>query len=198
MTRRRPRAGLRDRWVEHVVRADVGNACKVILLYFAQRMNDEGRVDVISRSDLSARLGVHEQRVAERIAEARAAGLLDLVPGSGVRGVRAQYVAVLGGMRTGERYPLRTAKPERIPTLSGTQLTGRNGQCVPLTGTHNARARIETQPAHVTAVHATSASNVTSDAKNGSDGRRDLGVVPLAALSPWARLAYPSIKVIAS
>jgi hypothetical protein len=92
--KRHPRAGLRDRWVDALLDAKISQPCLVLMLLLAHKMGDHGKVS-IPRRELAAMLRVHEQRIAERIAEARRAHLLDLVPGSGHRGRIAQYVAVL-------------------------------------------------------------------------------------------------------
>ena len=98
---------MRDRWITEVFQADyIGDACRVLLLLLGQRMTDAGRVSV-PRSELARALGRHEQRIAERIKEAREAGLLDQV-GGGYRGVTAIYEALLPGAKgTGQRYPIR-------------------------------------------------------------------------------------------
>lgn len=126
MTRRNPRAGLRASWVPAVAGASIGNATKVLLLYFAATcMTSVGYIDPPKREDLAKIFGVHEQRIAERIHEAKRARLLEQIDGSGVRGQQARYVATLptssprgeevatvpasgtdnGGFLTGERYP---------------------------------------------------------------------------------------------
>lgn len=101
------RAGFRDRWISEVFRNEhVGDATRVLLLLLASKMTDTGRVSV-PRSELARGLGRHEQRVAERIKEARAAGLLDQV-GGGYRGVTAMYEALLPTKKgTGDRYPIK-------------------------------------------------------------------------------------------
>lgn len=184
---RRPRAGLRDRWVDAVVRSDVGNACKVLLLYLAHEMNDGGKVSM-RREQLASVLHVHEQRVAERISEARQAGLLDLVGGTGSRGIVAQYVAVFpryvppsgthggrqhvpasgthaAGVRTGERY-----------VEIGTHSPGNSDGYVPPSGTHNARAYLNASSERNNNVRELRASHAT---KSSSEER-------VAAHSPLA------------
>ncbi|MGI8680655.1 MAG: hypothetical protein ACR2JO_00675 [Mycobacteriales bacterium] len=119
MTRR----NVRDRWTVEVLRSEqVGDACRVLLLTMALEMAERGTVSV-ERRTLAAALNRHPQRVAERIAEAREAGLLDLVSGAH-RGRPAQYVAVIPsaesvpvsgtqsrGKGTGERYALAVRIP---------------------------------------------------------------------------------------
>src|SRR4051812_781438 len=88
-------------------------------------------------------LRVHPQRIAERIAEARAAGLLDLVEGTGVRGRVAQYVACIPDSGTHFVPDSGTASDAIRYGLavrtSGTHSTPHSEGCVPDSGTHNTR-----------------------------------------------------------
>ena len=67
----------------------VTDPVKVLLLLLAEYMRSDRTVSV-PRKELAARLGRHDQRVAERMQSAREAGLLDLVS-PGYKGDTAVY-----------------------------------------------------------------------------------------------------------
>jgi hypothetical protein len=136
VTRRHPRAGIRDKWVQDIISSNVGTACKLLLMYFAYRMNDHGKVS-IPRKELAALFDVHPQRIAERIGEAKRAGLLDQVGGTGTRGRPAQYIAVIS---TAQRYAIDGKSTGDRYAEIGTQFAADRTHWVPLSGTHNARA----------------------------------------------------------
>jgi len=114
---------VRDRWEAEVLRSGrIGDACRVLLMLMARQMSDTGMV-AAKREDLAETIGRHPQRVAERIAEARSAGLLDLIA-AGKKGHPAEYSAVIpaAGLRTDLQYAidrkrtgLRYAKSVRNP-----------------------------------------------------------------------------------
>lgn len=160
--RRHPRAGVRDRWVAALLAANIGRPCLLLMLLLAHKMGDHGKVS-IRREDPAAMLRVHPQRIAERIAEARAAGLLDLVEGSGVRGQVAQYVACVPD--SGTQY---------VPD-SGTHSDAiRYGPAVRTSGTH---LTDDSGTAYRTAVLTTRA-RVTNARRKHDDNERDVRVSP--------------------
>jgi hypothetical protein len=146
VSRRNPRDGIRDRWVDAIFASDKSAPCKLLLLLLAHKMNDHGKVSIRratkdSEIGLSEILRVHPQRIAERISEARKSPqLLDLVAGTGVRGRVAQYIAVIPAVRTAGRYaPDGFVTGERYAS-SGTHTRVLEAGCVPDSGTHNTRA----------------------------------------------------------
>lgn len=91
---RKPRQGLRDRWIDAVLRhPDLSDACKVTLLAMATWMTDAGYVSV-PRAVLAQMLGKHPSRISEHVGAAVRAKLLDK-RGGGRTGVTARYEAVL-------------------------------------------------------------------------------------------------------
>ena len=96
MTRRNPRDGLRDRWVSAVAGCPtVGSACKLLMFYLVatNRVTPRGFV-TFKRDTVAGELGVHPQRITDRIKEARNAGLLDRV-GGGYEGRTAEYAVTV-------------------------------------------------------------------------------------------------------
>lgn len=176
---RHPRAGIRDRWVDAVLASDVSKPCLTLLLLFACKMGDHGKV-AIRREDLARMLRVHPQRIAERVSEARAAGLLDLVDGTGVRGRVAQYVAVVphyvpdSGTHSG---PIRYGPAVRT---FGTHSGPNTGGYVPPSGTHNTRAYRDATVQR----DELPAGDAPTSTGTGSDGGTAPPVFPLAAFSP--------------
>ncbi|MCW2497512.1 hypothetical protein [Jatrophihabitans sp.] len=136
------RRGLRDRWTDLVIAADVGPSCKLLLLVIAHKMNDRGEMDGYSRADLADLLDVHPQRIAERIREAKRAGLIGQVGTTGGKTARtARYVAVIPGFpRTADRYPTDRSGTENRYANIGTPKVGQSGRDVPVSGTPFARA----------------------------------------------------------
>lgn len=86
---------VRERWIAEVLRTDaVNNSCKVVLFAMYRHMTEAGRVSY-PRERLAAEVGFkNEQRVTDRIKEAKDAGLIDVVH-SGYRGKTAIYEAML-------------------------------------------------------------------------------------------------------
>ena len=95
MTRRHPREGIRDRWVYSVGPADVGTACKLLLMYLTatHRVTERGAV-AFKRDVVADELGIHPQQVSKGIREAIDAGLLDK-RGGGYRGRTAEYEVLI-------------------------------------------------------------------------------------------------------
>jgi hypothetical protein len=119
---RRGRAGLRDRWLDAIFNHDgIGDSCRVLMVYLARHMSDRGVVSVPQQT-ISRALGIQPRRVASRIAEARAAGVLDKL-GGGYHGRTAEYVAVMPAKkRAAQRHP----SPQRVTqnrTLPGDRKT---------------------------------------------------------------------------
>jgi hypothetical protein len=85
---------VRHAWVEAVLAADVGMACKLLMLAFAYYMKDNGLIAGVRRRQWADLLIVHESSIAKRIGEAKAAGLLALVDG-GRCGRGARYRALI-------------------------------------------------------------------------------------------------------
>ncbi len=128
--RRHRRDGIRDRWAASVAASSVGNACKVLLFYLVAtgRVTEHGRM-TFHRETVAKELRIYPQRVTERIAEAKAARLLDHV-GGGYEGRTSEYVLVIptpSEVPAG-RLPLRReVAGERLPLsgyLSGPRGTG--------------------------------------------------------------------------
>ncbi len=94
MTRRRARAGLRERWLLCVAAADVDCEVRALLLVFYRFMSDAGRVS-IPREALAELFDCDERRITERIARARKAGLISKRPDSGYKGHTAEYEALI-------------------------------------------------------------------------------------------------------
>lgn len=92
----------------------VGGAVQVLLLRLADHMRQDRSVSV-PRSQLAKELGVHEQRIAERIKAAVDAGFLSRKSG-GYRGVTATYE----GLFPSECVPLSStqSKAERVRATS--------------------------------------------------------------------------------
>lgn len=86
---------VRERWIAEVLRTHaVNNSCKVVLFAMYRHMTDAGRISY-PRERLAAEVGFKsEQRVTDRIKEAKDAGLLDVVH-PGYRGKTAIYEAML-------------------------------------------------------------------------------------------------------
>lgn len=86
---------VRERWITEVLRTDaVGLSCKVVLLAMSRHMTERGRVSW-PRDKIAAEVGLATpQRVTDRIAEAKRAGLIDVVH-SGHKGMTATYEAML-------------------------------------------------------------------------------------------------------
>lgn len=167
MSRRHPRAGLRDRWVAAVVASDVGPSCKLLCLVLAELMGDHGIVNIPvknPRQQLADLFGVHPQRIADRLAEARKAGLLNQIDGSGVRGRPARYIAVIP-TGNAERYTIWQRLTGNRYALIGTH----TDESLTVSGTHYARAST-----HVP--------------------QRRTQVLHINDLSPWQRLAYAPIS----
>ena len=126
------RDGLRDRWRDdHVIpHRDIGDACKVLLLVLAARMTNAGYVSV-PRRDLADLLGVHPQRIAERIATAVEHDLL-MKTGGGYAGRTAEYTAVIPtGKGTAGQYSIDAESVRVSGTHSAKKRTGeRYGQAV--------------------------------------------------------------------
>jgi hypothetical protein len=116
---RHPRDGMRDRWVAAIAAADVGTACKMLLLYLvaSDRCTARGGV-TFQRAAVAAELDVHPQRISERIHEARDAGLLDKC-GGGFRGRTAEYVAVIPAKVTAQQSPIGRNGYGSAVTISG-------------------------------------------------------------------------------
>lgn len=91
------RAGMRDRWIAAVLRADADdltNAVKLVCVALSIRMDDSGRVTA-NRQDVAAALGwATKQRVSDRIKEARDAEFLSVVRG-GKNGQPVTYDAMI-------------------------------------------------------------------------------------------------------
>ncbi len=81
MTRRHPRAGMRDRWIAVVIRAKIDGETRALLLYLALHMGDHARYTGKTRDDLASVFNVSERRIAERFQRAQQAGLLSRVGG---------------------------------------------------------------------------------------------------------------------
>lgn len=149
MVRRHPRTGLRDKWTAAVLASPATTPTKLTLVAMACRMGDHGVLDLPyernkgPRQQLAELFGVHPQRIAERLAEARKLGLLDLIEGSGQRGRPARYVAVLPSVDTAERYAWERFVTGQRYALSGTHSPVESDHCVPDSGTHNARASVD-------------------------------------------------------
>jgi DNA-binding Lrp family transcriptional regulator len=107
------------RWVAAIAAADVGPSCKMLLFYLVAsgRCTTSGAIS-FPRDAVAHELGLHPQRISERIREARDAGLLDK-RGGGYRGRAAEYVAVIPGKVTAERSPLALNGYGSAVTISG-------------------------------------------------------------------------------
>ncbi len=116
------RRNVRDRWTVEVLQSDrIGDGCRVLLLVMARGMTAGGVVSV-RRDQLAETLGRHPQRVAERIGEAKRAGLLDQT-GGGHRGHAAEYRATI---RPAESVrDIGTQSPESVRDI-GTRGAVRN------------------------------------------------------------------------
>jgi len=123
---------------DRVVGAEVGTACKVLLMVFVHLMNGRGEVYGLRREDLAELLGISPSRVAARIGEATRAGLLVLVDG-GTRGRKARY-RLVGRKGTAEQYRFTSTRTGEQHAESGTHEAGHIGPPVLPADTHNARA----------------------------------------------------------
>ena len=112
-------------WRLAVYRSRLSGSVKVLLLRMADHMRTDRKVSV-PRTQLARELGVHEQRVAERIKVAVGAGWLSKVSG-GYRGATATYQ----GLFPGEEW-VRVSG-----THSGTEsVRATSTHSTPETGTH--------------------------------------------------------------
>lgn len=109
--RRKP--SIKPRWYREVVRSPlISDSVRVLLLVLHEDMAADGFVSV-PRKQLAARLGKDPRRIAERIEQAVAAGLLFRLR-AGQPGVTAEYRATFPGGRT-ERVRPSSSKPiERL------------------------------------------------------------------------------------
>jgi hypothetical protein len=125
-----------------ILASEIGTASKLLLMFFAHRMGDQGTV-AIPRDELARLFDVHPQRITERIAEAKKAGLLDHVDG-GTRGRVARYIAVVpNGKLTGERLANSgKVTGERLPEI-GYLSDPSEGEWLPPSGYLNARALVD-------------------------------------------------------
>jgi hypothetical protein len=101
-----------EQWRAEVARSPrLSNAARVLLLVLADHMDAKRRVSV-PRSRLARQIGRHPQRVAERIKQAREAGLLDVVS-PGYRGHTAVYVGLFPDAEARKRTEPQYAKGPR-------------------------------------------------------------------------------------
>jgi hypothetical protein len=142
VAKRHPRDGIRDRWVPCILSSEIGTASKLLLMFFAHRMGDQGTV-AIPRDELARLFDVHPQRIAERIAEAKRAGLLSQI-GGGSRGRIARYEALIpAGLHTAQRYPIEGKRTGERYAEIGTLSDPSEGEWVPPSGYLNARALVD-------------------------------------------------------
>jgi hypothetical protein len=185
MTRR----NLRDRWLPHVLAGSGGAdyGCRLMLTLMHGRMTAKGYVS-IPRTELADILGVHPSQITRWTSEAVRAGLLERV-GGGYHGRTAEYCAVIPPTKVSSGVSPSPPKVRVIesPLVSPFE-SGRNG--------HEGERWCITQHARVTYVSESNAPN--SDVggarddvgKSRTEGEQVI-YRSLAALSPWARLAYP-------
>ena len=106
---KRPRAGLRERWVKVVLETTlVTDQVKLVLIALSTSMTDAGYVSV-PREHIAQMLGKHPARITAALAAAREAGLLDR-NGGGYRGRTAQYIAVLPTPSGQQRHTTSSTK----------------------------------------------------------------------------------------
>lgn len=174
------RRDLRKRWVTEVLRSErIGDACRVLLLAMAQQMTDSGAVSM-RRDDLAAILNRHPRRVAERMAEARQAGFLDLLAG-GHRGRPVEYAAKIpaAGKGAGERHPIAgKGAGERTP---GSAPFPRSADLDP------ERAPIQKQSASVSERLAVEVRRERRDDHHGSRAEREHGEMKDGIKGGWAQ-----------
>jgi hypothetical protein len=88
------RISAREHWITEVLRSDLNNSVKLILVALGRQMDEKGRVRY-PRERLAADVGLKTvQRVTDRIKEAKDAGYL-IADGGGINGTVAQYYASL-------------------------------------------------------------------------------------------------------
>ena len=152
------RRTVRERWITAVLRSDLTNVTKLILVALGQQMDENGRVRY-PRERLAADVGLKTvQRVTDRIKEAKDKGWL-IADGGGINGTVAQYYAEIPGT-----------------SLRGTSSAGRgNGQ----RGTRNGvpdqqeKAGSGTSPRGVIHARATHRNREQESAPDGSRADRD-------------------------
>jgi DNA-binding Lrp family transcriptional regulator len=163
----------------------------VLLLLMADTMTDRGLVSV-PQERLADQLGVEPRRVKARIAEAKAARLIDRV-GGGYSGRTAEYIAIIparlgtaqrtpiSGKGAGLRHPLNGPLSPHDPAVMGT--AGR---------TPNTRASLSERRKRNDGERFACVERADVQPQGRSEERAPLNI-RLAALSPWAALAYAPI-----
>jgi hypothetical protein len=122
---RRPRKGMRERWLPYVLAAEIDEGTRCLLVILWELMTDAGRVS-IPRDDLAGLFRVAPTLISQRFARAVNAGLL-VKTGRGFIGHTAEYEAIIptsrGCVRT---HPLDAPFPHPLTTRIGQERVRRD------------------------------------------------------------------------
>jgi hypothetical protein len=163
------RLGARERWINAVLRSDLSNATKLVLVALGRQMDEHGRVRY-PRERLAADIGLKTvQRITDRIKEAKDKGWL-VADGGGINGTVARYFAQIPGT------PLRgTSSTGRGNGLRGTrngvpETAQETGPGTPPRGAIRARATYKNREHELAPVGGRVEREHSLDSQAGSNG----------------------------